>query len=122
MARRKRRLSALTPSPCGGAKQHTVALGETTMNVIALISQARPLWPRGGSLFSEGESGGRGPALKGRPVMLSADLPVVGAGVVADAGVGVVGAVGGPAGGGVVEGDVVEVGLSVEPVSPLSLG
>ena len=54
--------------------------------------------------------------------MLSADLPVVGAGVVADAGVGVVGAVGGPAGGGVVEGDVVEVGLSVEPVSPLSLG
>ncbi|EFT29050.1 hypothetical protein HMPREF9581_01495, partial [Cutibacterium acnes HL087PA3] len=42
------------------------------MNVIALISQARPLWPRGGSLFSEGESGGSGPALKGRPVMLSA--------------------------------------------------
>ena len=36
------------------------------MNVIALISQARPLWPRGGSLFSEGESGGSGPALEGK--------------------------------------------------------
>ena len=51
---------------CGGAKQHTPPLGETTMNVIALISQARPLWPRGGSLFSEGESGGSGPAPQGQ--------------------------------------------------------